>query len=96
MYSLGGWDFGSSDNDEVCDFQLARNNLTAVSNKHFKVDTNPRTNRARLRVLSRNPIRVHVAQTERKRKRIVTIKHGETIDIDAAVTINLGEVTLRA
>ena len=96
MFSPGGWTMGSSNNSEICDFQLARSNKTAVSKKHIEFDVEPRDHRPRVKVVSENPVQVHVEPDKRKRTRVVTLHHGDALDIIDAVTIDLGEVSLQA
>ena len=96
MYSPMGWTLGSSNQEDVCDFQLATSNQTGVGTKAINVDVEPFTNRARIKVLSHNPVRVHVEQNRPKRKRIVTLEQGQSLDIDETVVIDLGLVTFRA
>ena len=96
MYSPDGWTLGRSDDSEVCDFQIAHSKKTAVSKKHILFDVEPVAHRPRIKVLSQNSIRVHIGEDRLKRKRIVTLFQGETLDIIDSVTIDLGEVTFRA
>lgn len=90
MYSPQGWVIGSSDDSDTCDLQLARDNTTGVSRRHFKIDLSPDIHCPRLTVLSRNPVKIHIGD------RTVTLDQGQSLEILSAVTINLGEVTVRA
>jgi hypothetical protein len=38
MYSPQGWVFGSSDDTDKCDVQLAKDNTTGVSRQHLRID----------------------------------------------------------
>ena len=96
MYSPQGWICGSSDDTDICDFQLAHNNQTGVSKRHIRFDVEPRTNRARMTVISRNSVQVRIGFDERKRKRIVILHQGQALEIVDTVTIDLGEVSFRA
>jgi hypothetical protein len=90
MYSPQGCVFGSSDNPDTADLQLAENNRTGISRRHFKIDISPDTRRPRLTVLSRNSLRIHDGD------RTITLDHSQSLEILSAVTIDLGEVTVRA
>lgn len=96
MYTPEGWRFGSSDDTDVCDFQLAENNRTSVSRQHLKFDIEPITKKPRVKVLSRNPIKISILATERKRKITVLLNQGEVLDIDDVVKIDLGDVSFHA
>lgn len=56
MYSPQGWIFGSSDDSDKCDVQLATNNTTVISRQHFRIDVSPSMDCPRLTVLSGNPV----------------------------------------
>ena len=90
MFSPLGWVIGSSDDTDKCDLQLAKGNTTGVSREHFRIDLSPDTHCPRLTVLSRNPIQTHIGD------RTVTLDQGQSLEVISAVTIDLGEVTMRA
>ncbi|KAL6876795.1 hypothetical protein J3F83DRAFT_421530 [Trichoderma novae-zelandiae] len=41
MFTPGGWVCGSLSDSEKCDLQLAENNQTGVSRRHFRIDRYP-------------------------------------------------------
>lgn len=90
MYSPHGWVIGSSNDSDTCDLQLAKDNKTGVSSRHLQIDISPDTHRPRLTVLSKNSVRMHDGD------RTITLDHGQSLEIHTPVTIDLGEVTMRA
>ena len=90
MYSPQGWVLGSSDDSDICDLQLAKDNTTGVSSRHFRIDLSPDIHCPRFTVLSKNPIQIYIGD------RTVTLDQGQSLEILSAVTIGLGGVTMRA
>ena len=90
IYSPHGWVFGSSDDSDLCDIQLAENNTTGISRRHLQIDISPATYCPRLTVLSRNSLRVF------NDGHALTLDQGQNLDIASKLTIDLGEVILIA
>ncbi|OAP54020.1 hypothetical protein AYL99_11780 [Fonsecaea erecta] len=90
MYSPQGWVFGSSDDTDVCDVQLAKDNTTGISRQHFRIDISPSSNCPRLTNLSNKLIKLYVDGMELPRAK------GQSEDIPSSVTIHVGEVTMKA
>ena len=90
LFSPQGWVFGSSEDSDICDLQLAIDNSTGISRRHFRIDLSLDVHRPRLTVLSRNAVRITADD------RTVTLYEGQSLDLISAVTIDLGAVTMRA
>ncbi|OAG40895.1 hypothetical protein AYO21_04972 [Fonsecaea monophora] len=90
MYSPQGWIAGSSNDSDICDIQLAKDYTSGVSRRYFRIDVNPTAHSPRLTVISRNPIQIHDDGHS------VILSRGESLEIGTAVTVDLGEATLRA
>lgn len=91
MYSPTGWIFGSANNTNKCDIQLAENNKTGISRKHLRIDISPDKLCPRLNVLSSiNPVRISDGN------RTVTFSQGENFDFSVPVTIEMGKCSMRA
>ncbi|KAL7940052.1 kinase-like domain-containing protein [Trichoderma barbatum] len=54
MFSSGGWVGGSAPDTDTADIQLAPDNRTGVSKRHFQIDIHPLTCHPRVKVLSRS------------------------------------------
>ncbi|PNY27177.1 Protein kinase-like domain protein [Tolypocladium capitatum] len=90
LYSPQGWVGGSSPDSDDCDLQLAKDNRTGVSRRHFRIDISPGGRCPRLTNLSRNAIRIHGAGGT------IILDQEESVDIISRVTIDLGQVLVRA
>jgi hypothetical protein len=90
MFSPQGWIVGSSDDTDKCDVQLAEDNTTGVSRQHLRFDLSPSLHCPRLTVLSMNRVQIHIDE------RTVSLDQGQSLDIVSPITIDLGEVTMRA
>lgn len=91
LFSPEGWVLGSSSDSDVCDLQLAKDNKTGVSRRHFRIDTDPTTCIPRLTVLSTTgTIRLVDGG------RTVPLVRGKSREISRMVTIDLGAVSFRA
>nr|OQO32685.1 hypothetical protein B0A51_00063 [Rachicladosporium sp. CCFEE 5018] len=58
-YAHIGWVFGSSNDAEICDFQIAAGNGTGISRQHFKICMTETTSPG-IQVLSKNPIHLTI------------------------------------
>ncbi|KAK6436560.1 hypothetical protein LTR95_007252 [Oleoguttula sp. CCFEE 5521] len=54
-YTHIGWVFGSSNDTEICDFQIAAGNSTGISRQHFTICMTKTTSPG-IQVLSKNPV----------------------------------------
>lgn len=93
MYSPEGWTFGSSDDTDLCDIQLAKDNTSGVSRRHFRIDLSPLSHKPRFTSLSRNPVQLRI--NENDRLYFVTFNSLGHIDITSSVEVDLGEIQLR-
>lgn len=91
LFSPEGWVMGSSPDSDVCDLQLAKNNQTGISRRHFRIDTAPKTRLPRLTVLSATGT-IRLLDGGRS----VSLVRGKSIEISRMVTIDLGAVSFRA
>jgi len=92
MFSPEGWICGSWPDSEQCDLQLAKDNRTGVSRRHFRVDIEPEAHRPRLTNISRNPMRIH----DSTHTKTIQLDPKDRVEITFPVIIDLGEVRLRA
>lgn len=90
MYSPQGWVVGSSPDSDDCDLQVAEDNQTGVSRRHFQIDVSPGRRCPRLTNLSRNAMRIHGADGT------IILDQEQNVDIPAPVTIDLGQVRIHA
>ena len=91
MYSAKGWIVGSSDDPDKCDLQVAKDSQTGISGRHFRIDVAPYTHCPRLKVLSKNSLRIYAPGGH-----TITLNQGESLEILSAVQIDLGKVAMRA
>lgn len=91
LFSPEGWVMGSSPDSDVCDVQLAKDNQTGISRRHFRIDTDPKTRLPRLAVLSATST-IRLVYDGRQ----VSLVRGKSIEISRMVTFDLGAVSFRA
>ncbi|KAF2158472.1 hypothetical protein M409DRAFT_38227 [Zasmidium cellare ATCC 36951] len=95
MFSPDGWILGSSDDPDVCDIQLAKDNRSGISRRHLRIDLSPGSHNPRFTNISKNPVQVHVDADERKRDRTVVLNQTDSLELTSPITIDLGEITFR-
>ncbi|RBR04170.1 uncharacterized protein FIESC28_11619 [Fusarium coffeatum] len=88
LFSPEGWVFGSSSDPDICDVQLAKDNSTGISRRHFRIDTEPRTGSPRITVLSRSGVVRLVDQG-----RVLSLERDKSTEISRMVTLDLGAVS---
>lgn len=89
MFSSEGWVGGSASDTDVADVQLAPDNSTGVSRRHFRIDINPLTYHPRVTVLSRN-LRLLI-----EGKRIQLLENND-IEIISSAIFDLGAIKFHA
>lgn len=89
IFSPQGWVGGSADDTDAADIQLAPDNRTGVSRRHFQVDTHPLSRHPRVTVLSRS-LRVTIGG------HTILLTHKQSIEITSSAHFDLGGVTFRA
>jgi hypothetical protein len=85
-----GWVIGSDSDSDKCDVQVAENNQTGISRRHFRIDISPVTRNLRITVLSNCRIRI------RDGDRILLCRPSDPTEFSRPVTIDLGAVTFLA
>lgn len=84
MFNPGGWIYGSSDNTDICDFQIVEGNQTGVSRRHFKLDIDPATRWPRITNLSNNVVTLQPSADARH----VTLRRSQSLEIKDSVIIH--------
>ncbi|KAI5862315.1 hypothetical protein GGS23DRAFT_605630 [Durotheca rogersii] len=87
IFSPEGWILGSAADTDTCDLQLAKDNTTGISRRHFRIDTHPITCNPRLTVLFAGAIRLVDEDC------MVSLCQGRSIDISRMATIDFGAIT---
>lgn len=89
MESPLGWNLGSSEDLDQCDFQIVSREAKYTSKKHIRINIAPDTFCPRLTNLSRNPVRIYVGG------RPIALEQGQQpIEILRSVEVKVGDVSL--
>jgi hypothetical protein len=89
MFSPEGWVAGSSDDTDIADLQLAADNLTGVSKRHFRIDIHPLSHCPRVTVMSRS------LQLVVDGNRVI-LTNGEEMEIKTSAIFDLGGIEFQA